>query len=136
MKLDVLSRGLLAGAALIFASGGILHAVAYFSKAQVLIEAANVKLFFGNELKVLWLADSTTMTGLALIFGLFSLRPAFGSRALLLLLALLPGATTALLYAYLGPFYAAHLLLLGTVMVVLAALLKGRASQYTAVGAQ
>jgi hypothetical protein len=27
-------------------------------------------------------------------------------------------------------------LLLGTVMVVLAALLKGRASQYTAVGAQ
>jgi hypothetical protein len=51
MKLDALSRGLLAGAALIFASGGILHAVAYFSKAHVLIEAANVKLFLGTSSK-------------------------------------------------------------------------------------
>ena len=137
MKHHLLPRALLAGAAAIFAGGGLLHAVAYFSKAHLLIEGASVKAFFGNELKVLWLADSTTLAGVALILGFLSLRPASVSRALLLLLALVPGATTALLYAYLGPFYAAHLLLLGTAMVVIAALLlKGRARQDTPIGAQ
>jgi hypothetical protein len=129
----VLSRTLLAGAALIFAGGGVMHALAYFSKARFAIDDASVKVFFGNELRVLWLADSTTLVGLALILGFFSFRPASGSRPLLLLLALIPAPTTALLYTYLGPFYAAHLLFLGTVMVVVAALsLKGGTQDITA----
>jgi hypothetical protein len=137
MKNDVLPRALLACAAFIFAGGGVLHAAAYFSKAHSVIEGAGVKVFFGNELKVLWLADSTTLVGLALALGLLSLRPAHGSRVLLLLLALVPGAITILLYAYLGPFYAAHLLLLGSIMVIIAALLmKERPSRDAPVGSQ
>jgi hypothetical protein len=137
MRNDVLSRALLACAACIFAGGGVLHAAAYFSKAHLAIESAGVKQFFGNELKVLWLADSTTLVSLALALGLVSLRPAYGSRLLLLFLALVPGAIATLLYAYLGPFYAAHLLLLGSIMVVIAALLlKDRPSRDAPVGAQ
>ena len=115
-------RTLLAVAAIIFAFGGVLHAVAYFSKASLVIESAGVKTFFGHELKVLWLADSTTLIGLALIFGVLALRPNSVSRPVLLLLALVPGATTALLYWFLGPFYAAHMLLLATAMVCVASL--------------
>jgi hypothetical protein len=70
----------------------------------------------------LWLADSTTLIGLALIFGVLALRPNSVSRPVLLLLALVPGATTALLYWFLGPFYAAHMLLLATAMVCVASL--------------
>jgi hypothetical protein len=117
-----ISRALLATAALIFAIGGVLHAIAYFSKASFVIESASVKAFFGRELKVLWLADSTTLIALAMIFGVLSLKPTSVSRPVLLLLALVPGATTALLYGFLGPFYAAHLLLLATVMVCVAGL--------------
>ena len=47
-----------------------------FQKRTLLIEGAGVKAFFGNELKVLWLADSTTLVGVALILGFLSLRPA------------------------------------------------------------
>jgi hypothetical protein len=121
MKLWI-TRTLLAIAAIIFAIGGVLHAIAYFSKASLVIESASVKAFFGHELKVLWLADSTTLIGLALIFGVLSLRPTSVSKLVLLLLALVPGATTALLYWFLGPFYAAHMLLLATVMVCVAGL--------------
>jgi hypothetical protein len=40
---------------------------------------------------------------------------------MLFLLALVPASTTALLYGFLGPFYAAHMLLLGTAMVFVGA---------------
>jgi hypothetical protein len=117
MKLWI-TRAMLAAAAIIFAIGGVLHAVAYFSKASFVIESANVKTFFGHELKVLWLADSTTLIALALIVGLLSIRPSSVSKPVLLLLGLIPGATTALLYWFLGPFYAAHMLLVATALVI------------------
>jgi len=117
-----ITRTLLAGAAVIFGLGGIFHAVAFFSKASSLIDASSMKSFFGHELKVLWLADSTTLTCLALICGYLSVKPRSVTRTMLFLLALVPASTTALLYGFLGPFYAAHMLLLGTAMVFIAAL--------------
>jgi len=116
-----ITRTLLAGAAVIFSLGGVLHAVAFFAKASSLIDASSMKSFFGHELKVLWLADSTTLICLALICGFLSFKPYSVTRPLLFLLALVPASTTALLYGFLGPFYAAHMLLLGTAMVFVAA---------------
>jgi hypothetical protein len=120
MKLTI-TRALLAGAAAIFCLGGVLHTAAFFSNASSVIEASSVKSFFGHELKVLWLADSTTLICLALICGLLSVKPDSVTRPLLFLLALVPASTTALLYGFLGPFFAAHMLLLGTLMLLAAA---------------
>jgi len=120
MKLTI-TRMLLAAAAAIFSLGAVLHAAAFYSKASSLIDASSMKSFFGRELKVLWLADSTTLICLALICGFLSIKPYSVTRPMLFLLALVPASTTALLYGFLGPFYAAHMLLLGTAMVFVAA---------------
>jgi hypothetical protein len=119
----VVSRLLLALAAAIFLFGAAMHAFAFFAKASHVIEASTLKAFFSSELKVLWLADSTTLLGLALIFGLIAARPAWAARPIILILSWIPAATTALLYFFLGPFYAAHMLLAATLMVILSALI-------------
>lgn len=120
------NRALLTGASFIFGTGGVLHAKAFFSKASSVIDSSGVKVFFGDELKVLWLADSTTLISLALICGYLAFRPRAATTTMLILLALVPASTTALLYGFLGSFYAAHLLLLGTLMVFVAGLLRSR----------
>lgn len=120
----VITRALLGGAGFIFGLGGVLHAAAFFSKASSLIDAASAKGFFGRELKVLWLADSTTLICLALICAFLAFRPDAVSKPMLFLISLVPASTTALLYTFLGAFYAAHLLLLGTVMVFAAGTMK------------
>jgi hypothetical protein len=120
---SVISRVLLALAAAIFFLGAVMHSIAFFAKASRVIDASTLKAFFSSELKVLWLADSTTLMGLAVVFGLMAARPASGTRPVILILSWIPAATTALLYFFLGPFYAAHLLLAATLMVILSALI-------------
>src|SRR5260370_15339537 len=83
---------------LVFASlpltvGGFSHAVAFFSRTLAAIAQSNLPPFYGNSLKLLWLADSSTMFILAAIFGLIAARPAVASRPVVLLVALLPPAT-------------------------------------------
>ena len=119
-----------------FAAGGVLHAVAYFSKAHLAIESAGVKQSFGNELKVLWLADSTPPGQSGSGVGTCVASARLWEQVALLLL-IVPGAITILLYAFLGPFYAARLLLIGSSIVVIAALLlKDRPSLDAPAGAQ
>jgi hypothetical protein len=116
-------RLLLAASAAIFAFGGMMHAAAYMAKASSNISAANLPPFLGAELKVLWLADSTTLMALALVVGFIAAKPVSAARAVVVLLALVPAGTTVLLYLFLGPFYAGHLLMAASVMVVVAGLL-------------
>jgi hypothetical protein len=116
-------RVLLAASAAIFAFGGIMHTAAYAAKASSNISAANLPPFMGAELKVLWLADSTTLLALALVAGFIAAKPTSAARTVVVLLALIPAGTTMLLYLFLGPFYAGHLLMAASVMVVVAGLL-------------
>ena len=116
-------RLLLAASAVVFAFGGIMHAAAYVARASSSIDAANLPPFLGAELKVLWLADSTTLMALALLFGFIAAKPTSAARAVIVLLALVPAATTLLLYLFLGPFYAGHMLMAASTMVVIAGLL-------------
>lgn len=118
------SRLLMAAAAAIFAFGGVVHSVAFSRKAASAIEGSKLGAFFVGEMKVLWLADSTTLIALALLFSAVAAKPNYVAKPLVFLLALIPAATTALLYFYLGPFYAAHLLLAGTFMVIASASLR------------
>ena len=126
---SLLPRGLLAGASAIFGIGGALHAAAFFSSAGRRIDGAALPAFMRAELKVLWLADSTTLISLALVYGFLAANPRRGDGPTVALVALIPGATTLLLYAYLGPFYAGHLLLAGTAMAAAAGALLARSPQ-------
>jgi len=119
----VASRVLLTLAAAIFLLGAVLHANAFFLKASHVIDGSSLKSFFAGELKVLWLADSTTLAGLGLFCGLIAAKPAWVKRTIILALSWIPAATSALLYFFLGPFYAAHMLMAATIMVVLSALI-------------
>jgi hypothetical protein len=118
-----IARLLLAIAAAIFALGGAMHAAAYAAKALPSISGSNLPPFLAAEIKVLWLADSTTLIALALVFGFIAAKRASATKAVVMLLAVVPAATTALLYLFLGPFYAAHLLLAASAMVFAAGLI-------------
>jgi hypothetical protein len=126
-------RLLLATSAAIFAFGGTMHAVAYVAKALPSISGSDLPPFLRSELKVLWLADSTTLMALALVFGLIAAKPAAASKAVIMLLAIVPAAITALLYVFLGPFYPGHMLLAASAMVIAAGVLMPasiRASEF------
>ena len=119
-----LSRLLYALSAAIFGFGGLMHALAYARKALPDFTASSLAPFFQAELKALWLCDSTTLIALALLFGYLAVKPAAMSRTLVWLVALVPAGTTFMLYTFLGAFYAGHLLLAATAMVVLASVLS------------
>jgi hypothetical protein len=122
------SRILLALAVLIFGFGAAMHAYAYFAKTSWEITASNLRPLLASEFRVLWLADSTTLSAMAVVCAFLTIRPTAASGTVVALLALVPAATTALLYGFLGPFYAGHLLLVGSIMTLLAGVLKARES--------
>jgi hypothetical protein len=116
-------KALLAIASLIFGFGGVMHAIAYRAKALASLDASNLAPFLGSELKVLWLADSTTLIALAVVVGTIALKPQSASRTVIMSLALMPAATALLLYEFLGGFYAGHMLMAASAMVFAAGFL-------------
>ena len=117
------ARLLLALSAAIFAFGAAMHALAYRATASAQIENANVPAFLGRELKGLWLTDSTTLAAMALLCAFVAARPDAASGYFVMLLSLVPAATAAVLYVFLGGFYAAHMLMAASAMVFVAGLL-------------
>ena len=101
--------------------GGIAHAVA-FNRALAAIAASNLPPFIGNSFKALWLADSATLVILAAVFGLVAARPSAATRPLIVLSALIPAATAGLIYAFVGGFYAGHVLLVAAAAAFVAGL--------------
>jgi hypothetical protein len=131
----IVSRSLYAVSACIFAFGSLAHAFAYVKAALPHFAASNLSPFFQAELKGLWLCDSTTLAALAVVFFYLAVRPAAASRTLVFLIALVPAGTTLALYAFLGAFYAAHLLLLATGMVITASVLTPQTGSLPAAAA-
>ena len=111
----------LSSAILIF--GGAMHALAFVKKAASAIGSANIAPFLASELKVLWLADSTTLISIGIFFAFIAMKPSAASRFVVILVATVPAATTVLLYGFLGSFYAAHMLAAASAMAIAAALL-------------
>jgi F0F1-type ATP synthase membrane subunit c/vacuolar-type H+-ATPase subunit K len=120
--MQMLSRFLLIIAAGILLVGGIMHAMA-FDKTVAAAAESNLPPFYANSFLALWLIDSVTLIGLGLAFALAAMRPRSATPATLAVLALIPAGTAGLLYYYLGPFFAAHLLVGAAACGALAALL-------------
>jgi hypothetical protein len=111
----------LSSAILLF--GGAMHGVAYMLKAASAIGLSNLPPFLASELKVLWMADSTTLISVGATYAFLAVRPQAASGVVVLLITAVPAATTVLLYGFLGGFYAAHLLAAASVMGFAAGLL-------------
>jgi len=116
---------LLVASASILALGGVMHARA-FGRAAAAVASSSLPEFYGNSLRALWLIDSATLLVLAALFGLLAARPRYASGIVIVLLALIPAATSALLYTFMGVFLPAHMLLAAALMAALAGALAHR----------
>ncbi len=119
-----LPRLLLALSSLTLALGAVAHGAA-FNRAAAALSAAGLPAFIGGSSKALWLADATTLFVVALAFGLIAVRPATASGVVVMIIALIPAATGVLIYRFLGPFYAGHLLLAAATAAFFAGLRLG-----------
>ena len=111
---------LLALPAVLLAVGGAMH-LAAFGKASAAVAGSNIPEFFGNALKALWVMDSCGMFVLSAVCAALLLNPQQASRLVIALLSLIPLSTAALLYLFIGNFFAAHLLVLAGASLAAAA---------------
>lgn len=116
-----LPRILLGSSAAALAAGGLVHAAAFPGAVRV-IAAANLPAFYANAYEALWLSDSATLMGLALVFGFIAARPSTSMRRIILLLALTPAASAVLIYAFMGSFFAGHLLVASALAAIMGGL--------------
>jgi hypothetical protein len=115
------SRVLLALSALILVIGGIIHGLA-FPKASSALDATDLLPFYANSFRALWLIDSATLVILSIIFITISARPSLFSRWMIIGLALIPAATAALIYTFVGSFFPAHMLAAASLAAIIAVL--------------
>lgn len=107
--------------ALLLATGGMMHLSA-FRKASDAAAGSTIPPFFGNALKALWVMDSCGMFVLSAVCIALVARPAAASPLIVALLSLIPLSTAALLYLFIGNFFAAHILIVAAVSMAAAAL--------------
>ena len=113
-------RVLLPVAALFSEAGSALHAMA-FLKASKVIAASGMPAFYRNACMGLWLIDSASMMLVAAICLVVAFRPRTTTRLMLMLVALFPVSTAALLYFFEGNFFAAHMELAISILMLVAA---------------
>jgi hypothetical protein len=110
------ARFLLAFAALLLAAGAIMHASA-FKKIVSAIADSNLEAFAAGSLKLLWLGDSATLLLLAAVFAFIAVRPSAATRWIVLILSLIPAATSILIYTFIGSFIGGHVLIVAAIAV-------------------
>ena len=116
------SRILLGIASLIMLVGGVVHARA-FVRFDAALAATSLPSFYASSARGLWLIDSSTQVILAAAFGWMALRPDAATPVVVALLGLIPAATAALIYLFVGNFIAGHLLAAAAVAALIAAAL-------------
>lgn len=127
------ARILLAAAALILISSALLHASAT-GKVDAGVLASGLSPLLGNVYRALWAADSTTAAAVGVVTALLAFQPALARPVIVLVLALIPGATAVCIYHFLGAFPPGHLMITAAALMVLAALLPARPVSATASG--
>jgi len=113
------TRLLLVVASLLLAAGAAVHALA-FRIALPVVDASGLPRFYLGSFKSLWLLDSITQLVVTAILAAILLKQLPPSRGLLWLLAVIPVATGAMLYAFLGPFAPEYVFLITAVLLVAA----------------
>ena len=129
------SRLLLAAAAVLLLAGAASHAMP-FPKVAPMFDSASLSVFLASASKALWLADSSNLAVLGLVFGLLAIRPEYGSPSLVALLAIAPLASAGLIYAFVGAFYALYLLLVAAALALCSAALAHLAGKRIDEGAR
>lgn len=119
------ARILLALSSLILLAGGAIHALAY-RRFDAALATVSLPPFYANSSRGLWLIDSATQIILSIAFASIAIRPESASPIVVALIGLIPAATAALIYWFLGAFAAAHLLAAAAVSSFLAAALSSR----------
>ncbi len=119
---STLSRTLLAAAAFVLIGSALLHASAY-ARVDAGVLASGLSPLLGNAYRALWAADSTTAAAVGVVTAVLAFRPALARPVIVLLLALIPGATALCVYHFLGAFPPGHLMITAAALMVLAAVL-------------
>jgi hypothetical protein len=122
------SRICYATAAAILLLGAFLHARAFVSTTSALIDKSSLPPAVNAALKALWLCDSSTLTVVAVALAWLAARGQAASRPIAILLALIPAATAALVYSFLGNFFPAHLLVLAVALSLIGTFTTPRAA--------
>lgn len=78
--------------------------------------------FAVKSLKILWLEDSVVLFALAITFAFVAIRPSAATRWAIVLIALIPAATAALVYYFVGAFIGGHVLVISGVAAILGGL--------------
>ncbi|HEX6742407.1 MAG TPA: hypothetical protein VF079_11510 [Sphingomicrobium sp.] len=133
MSRATVSRGLLGAAALLLVLGAAIHAAA-FAKVGPRFDAAELSPFLIGAAEALWLADSSNLFVLGAALGLVAARPGLANPLVVALLAAAPLASAALIYHFVGSFFAGHLMLGAAVLMLASALLR-RAERECSTGA-
>ncbi|SRR6266852_9759455 len=120
--MKILPRILLAFSALVLAVGACLHTSA-FNKISGAVADSNLMPFAAKSLKILWLQDSALSLVLAVVFAVMAWRPSLTTKWIVLLLALIPVATAALIYYFIGSFIGGHVFLAAAIAAILGGLL-------------
>ena len=121
-------RLLLVFTALCLAGGACVHALAY-PKAARISEHSALPAFFTAAFKGLWLIDSAASLVLAMAFGLVAVFPSTASRSVVVVLALAPLAFAIALFATMGNFFPAYLMLVAGAAALIAGALHHRATR-------
>jgi len=114
-------RLVIAFAGLIQLAVSVVHA-ASFSRADAVFAGSNLRPLFVDSARVLWLGHSAALAVVAVLCGLIAIWPSAASRPVVMVLALIPALNAVLIYAFLGIFFAGHLLLFSAVAIFFAGL--------------
>ena len=121
--MKIFGRILLAFSAIVFAVGAWIHTSA-FGRMSEAVAKSDLLPFFGNGFRTLWIMDSSVQIALALVFAVVAIRPNAATRPIVILIALVPLATSVVIYYFIGNFIGGHIFLAGGLAAILGALLK------------
>ena len=113
-------RMLLALSSLLHVSAAIAHASA-FPRAAAVLAGAHVAPVYAGMFKSLFLSDSTTLTIIAAVVAFLAARPATATRTLVVLVALVSAATGAMVFIFMGGFFAGYWMVAASLTAIAAA---------------
>ena len=114
-------RVALAASALLQLAGAIVHALGFPSVVPA-FDASSMSASLIQVCKALWLANSSSLVVIAALCAYIAVRPSSAKPALIGILALAPLMSAALIYIYLGAFFAGHLMLLASALTLWSAI--------------
>jgi hypothetical protein len=119
-------RALVALAAAALAADAGLHWILFGQPVLAAIGVSNLPPTLMSDFKALWVADVTTLLGLAAAFAWAAGSPTSVSAPVILILAAVPAALGLLVFAFGGPGYAATNMLVAAGLAALGGAFKWR----------